>query len=371
MMKPRQRILLFGYLPPPYFGPSVTYRALMRSEFPRATDVTFVDITVTDSVAEIERFRIGKLFKMLGFVLREFWLLMTQSFDFCCCPVSVNRNAFIKDALLLGVARAFGVPTVLYAHGNNLPDFYKRSTPRVQWLLERTASRAAGAIVLGESLRFNFEPWLSPEKIFVVPTGIEPEDSLPPSHKSADRVTVLYLGNFIRVKGVFVLLEAADIIVRQRPDVHFLFAGQTLHATDEAEAKQFVAQHRLAENIELQGSVVGKTKAQVLADADLLAFPTFYYNETMGLVLLEAMQAGLPVVTTRRASIPEIIQDEINGLLVNEQDAGDLAEKILRLVNDPALRERMSAANREKFEHFYTHEHYGRRMIQVFETLSG
>ena len=78
--------------------------------------------------------------------------------------------------------------------------------------------------------------------------------------------------------------------------------------------------------------------------ADMLAFPTFYYYETMGTVLLEAMQAGVPVVTTRRASIPEIVHDGEHGLLVNEQDAADLAEKILRLAGDPALRAKMGAA---------------------------
>ena len=71
----------------------------------------------------------------------------------------------------------------------------------------------------------------------------------------------------------------------------------------------------------------------------MLVFPTFYYNETMGLVLLEAMQAGLPVIATRRGSIPEIIQDGVNGFLVEEQNAADLADKILRLADDAALRE--------------------------------
>jgi glycosyltransferase involved in cell wall biosynthesis len=104
--------------------------------------------------------------------------------------------------------------------------------------------------------------------------------------------------------------------------------------------------------------------------ADMLAFPTFYYYETMGAVLLEAMQAGVPVVTTRRASIPEIAHDGEHGLLVNEQDAADLAEKILRLAGDPALRAKMGAAGRQRFDSYYTHEKYGQRMITVFERLA-
>jgi glycosyltransferase involved in cell wall biosynthesis len=352
------KILMIGYRPPPYFGPSVTYQALLRSEFARKFDVTFLDITVARDIRDVESFRPGKLARMLSFALKELWLLWTRRFDFCCCPISVNRNAFLKDALLLALARWRGVPTVLYAHGNNLPDFYGRSTARMRRWIERTCRQARAAIVLGESLRFNFEKWLPPERIFVAPTGIEPA-AIPPRKRAG--VNALYLGVLVREKGVFVLLDAA----RRCPDVRFVFAGQWYRADEEAEAKRLAGG-----NVEFLGPVRGDAKGQALADADLLAFPTFYYNETMGLVLLEAMQAGLPVVATRRASIPEIVRDGETGLLVREQDAGDLAEKILRLAADPALRQRMGEAGRRRFHEFYTHEHYGRRMIAVFEELA-
>ena len=357
-MTSRPRILVIGYLPPPYFGPSVTYRALMNSEFPKKFDVTFLDITVAPTISDIERFRPGKLFKMAGFVLREFWLLLTRRFDFFFCPVSVNRNAFVKDAALLGLARLFGVPTVLYAHGNNLPDFYNKSSPRIQRLIERTCRRAAGGVVLGESLRFNFEQWLPVEKIFVVPTGIEPVTV--PTRQAHAGITVLYLGNLVRDKGVFVLLEAAKLC----PDLRFIFAGNWFRHDDEAEARQLAGS-----NVEFIGPVTGEAKWQTLANADILAFPTHYYNETMGLVLLEAMQASVPVVTTRRASIPEMVHDGVHGLLVNERDAADLAEKIRRLAGDAALRANLGAAGQQRFVEYYTHEHYGRRMSRVFEHL--
>ncbi len=354
----RAAILLIGYLPPPYFGPSVTYQALLRSEFARKFDVTFLDITVARDIRDVESLRPGKLARMLGFVLKELWLLCTRRFDVCCCPISVNRNAFLKDALLLALARWRGVPTVLYAHGNNLPDFYERSTPRVRRWIERTCRAARAAIVLGESLRFNFGKWLPAEKVFVVPTGIEPAPPVPAQPRPGG---VLYLGALVREKGVFVLLEAA----RRCPNVRFVFAGQWYRANEQAEGCRLAGA-----NVTFIGPVSGEAKARALAGADLVAFPTFYYYETMGLVLLEAMQAGLPVVTTRRGAIPEIVQDGVHGFLVNEQDPVDLADKIQRLAADPALRKRMGEAGRRRYEEFYTHEHFGRRMIAVFEELA-
>ncbi len=366
----RTKILLFGYLPPPYFGPSVTYQALMRSEFSRRFDVTFVDITVAGSVADIERFRIGKLFKFFGILLRGCGLMAVRRFDFCCCPISVNRNAFLKVALLLQLARCFRVPTVLYAHGNNLPDFHARSSPLVKRVIDRTFRKAAAAIVLGERLRFNFEAWLPPERIFVVPTGIEPLDAVPEADHRPSVTTVLYLGNLVREKGVFVLLDAAKTVATKRGDIRFVFGGAWFLAEDERAAKEFVAQNGLENVVEFAGPVSGAAKWQLIFSSDILAFPTFYYYETMGLVLLEAMQAGLPVVATRRASIPEIIKDGINGLLVEEQDPSDLADKILQLAENKALRDQMGRANRQRFAEFYTHEHYGQRMTHVFEDLT-
>jgi len=366
----KKRALLLGYLPPPYFGPSVAYQALMRSEFPRHFAVTFLDITVTSRIADLETVGPGKLLKFLWILAREFGWLVRRRFDFCCVPVSVNRNAFLKDAALLALARGFGVPTVLYAHGNNLPDFHDRSVPWVRRVIALTFRNAAGAIVLGERLRFNFEPWLPAERIRVAPIGIESSEpaSAPAPHNG---VTVLYLGNLIREKGVFVLLEAARQIRAKQADTRFVFAGAWFRADDENAAQAFVAEHDLSGCVQFVGPVAGKAKARLLAEADILAFPTFYYYETMGLVLLEAMQAGLPVVATRRASIPEIVADGVNGLLVEEQDAADLAEKILRLAGDPPLRARMGAANRKRFAAYYTHEHYGRRMIEVCEAFCG
>jgi glycosyltransferase involved in cell wall biosynthesis len=102
----------------------------------------------------------------------------------------------------------------------------------------------------------------------------------------------------------------------------------------------------------------------------VFVFPPYSRSEAFGMVLLEAMQTGLPIVATRGGARDEIVTDGVNGLLVNEQDPGDLAEKLIRLIDDSALRQRMSAANHEKFERVYTYEHYGQRMIDVFEQLA-
>jgi len=128
-----------------------------------------------------------------------------------------------------------------------------------------------------------------------------------------------------------------------------------------------VRERNLAGAVEFIGPVAGAAKSRCFAAADIFVFPCHTQSEAFGMVLLEAMQAGLPVVTTRGGARPEIITDGVNGLLANEQDPVDLAAKLLQLAGDTALRDRMAQANRERFAREFTHEQYGRRMIAALE----
>ena len=83
------------------------------------------------------------------------------------------------------------------------------------------------------------------------------------------------------------------------------------------------------------------------------------------MVAIEAAAAGLPIVATRRGSLPEIVRDGETGLLVNPYDPDDLAQKLLRLINDPGLRERLGTAAQTQVWRSFTQK----RMVNEFESL--
>ncbi|MGA2604906.1 MAG: glycosyltransferase family 4 protein [Verrucomicrobiia bacterium] len=364
------RLVVVGHLPPPYFGPSVTYQALMHSAFPRRFDVAFINQTVIKKVGDLERVQLRKLVLLGRMVAQLIGHLTRRRFDYLFLFISCNRNAFLKEWLLIRIAGLFGVPPVLYAHANGFLDFYKKSTPRMQRLIAKTVSGAAGAVVMGESQRFNFDRWLPAERIFVVASGIEAPALPKRSATAGDPFTALFLGNLIREKGVFVLLEAAVKVVAAHPSARFVFAGDWPLESDHVEAERAIRESGIQQHVSFAGVVWGERKWQLLVDADTLVFPTYYYMESHPLVVVEALGAGLPVISTRWAAIPEMIEDGVNGLLAKPRDADDLADKTLRVIRDPSLREKMSRANRQRFEEFFTHQHYGDRMIAVFEKLA-
>jgi glycosyltransferase involved in cell wall biosynthesis len=331
----------------------------MRTEFARHFDVTFINLSVVKSVEDLEVFRVSKLLKFAGFVLREIGCLCRRRFAVCCYPVSLSRNAFLKDALLLKIARVFGVPTVIYAHGTGFAAFRETLSPRLRRWFDTAIGKSAGAIVMADALRGDFDGLLPEERVFVARHGIEP--AMIPAAEKRGGLTLLYLGLVRREKGIFDLLAALPLI----PNAKLVVAGQWWRADQQAEAEQLVRDKNLP--VEFIGPVEGAAKWRCYAGADIFVFPCHTRNEAFGMVLLEALQAGLPVVTTKGGARPEIIADGVNGLLAEEKTPVDLAAKIRQLAGNEPLRQRMSAANRDLYAREFTHEHYGQRMIAALE----
>ena len=98
-------------------------------------------------------------------------------------------------------------------------------------------------------------------------------------------------------------------------------------------------------------------------------FPTFYHNECFSLVLLEAMEHGLPCISTTEGGIPGIVDDGKTGFLVPKHDVAVLADKILLLLNDSVLRSNMGKVGREKFEKEFTLEVFEKRMTRILEHI--
>jgi glycosyltransferase involved in cell wall biosynthesis len=176
---------------------------------------------------------------------------------------------------------------------------------------------------------------------------------------------VLYLGGLIREKGIFTLLASVPAVLARQPRTQFVFAGEWTLPRDREEAEQLVQMLRVTEAVQFLGVVVGTAKWELLARSSVLALPTFYAREALPNVLLEALAASLPVVTTRRGAISEVIEDGVNGLLVAEQDAGDLADKLAALLADPDRRALMARVNRAKYERAFTAEHFAARMADL------
>ncbi len=174
-----------------------------------------------------------------------------------------------------------------------------------------------------------------------------------------DSVLVGHVGHMNDdIKGQSTLFEVARRIKDDGVSFVFLGEGRDLDAFREKTAD--------LDNVHFEGFV--DNVADYLHAFDIFAFPSV--QEAVGSTLLDAMHAGLPIVASRTGGIPEIIEDGVNGILVEPRDVDGFAEAIEQLINDDALRTRMIEAN-EADASRYTADAMANAYVAVYNHIVG
>ncbi len=330
-LPPEKRIFLVGVLGPFDSGPTRVYETLLRSHFVDRFQVRFLDLRFARNVADFERVRPQKFLRLFWYLLQTTYWLAKERYDALCIHLSTNRNAFLKDSLFAWLGFIFGVPVVVLEHGTNIPTLFQKSGRIMQWFMNATLRRVARCIVLAECLKFNFEPFLPPERIVSAYLGID-SDAIALTRSevtdSSGQVTVLYLSTLLESKGILVLLNAVPKILSKYNNVRFVVAGGWGWDSTKIKAAvgQFLGKGNYADAVSFIGPLRGKEKLRALQTADVFVHPTLV--DTAPLVLLEAMRAGLPIVATDVGAIPEMVVDGVNGFICGKGNPEGLAEKI-------------------------------------------
>ncbi len=151
---------------------------------------------------------------------------------------------------------------------------------------------------------------------------------------------VLFMGRVTDTKGADTLIRAAPSVLRAHPDVQFVLAGP-VSDSDRRRYGDLVDALGLTGRVRILGEVTDDERWGLYRSATAFAFPSRY--EAYGIVALEAMAAGVPVVAAASAAIPEVLEHGRLGLLHQPGDEGDLAEKLVHVLTDDAEAERLTA----------------------------
>lgn len=197
---------------------------------------------------------------------------------------------------------------------------------------------------------------ISPDKLHVIPNGVDMaklagEPTEPPREWNlpADAPLVGVIGRLHEQKDPLLMLDAASRVVRERPEVHFAFAGDGPLA---AECRNRTGALGLQDNVTWLGWQANVRP--LMHRMDLMALSSRW--EGMPNVVLEAMACGKPVVATAAGGVPELVKDGGTGILVPPGDAEALAGAMLRVLNDDELRRKMAAAAAARVEESFSME---------------
>lgn len=222
-------------------------------------------------------------------------------------------------------------------------------------------------------------------KLEIIPCGVDPNVFRPMRQMDArealgrdqcERI-VLFVGRIEQIKGIDVLLRALGLLFFRHPefrnDLCLLVVGGALDPGDDSpetekvtELRRLVHQHRMEANVSFVGSLDQQRLALFYAAADVCAVPSL--TESFGLVALEAMACGTPVVGTRVGGLQTLIEHGESGLLVPAGDYQALAESIAQVLSDPRLRMHLAHGARDRAEH-YTWRNVGDKVEALYAKI--
>lgn len=338
-----QKLLLVGPKPPPIGGSPLTVQAMLE-EFVNYPSLQ-VNLINTSPALDVRK-------KMTGFnfekVARSAFILPHYLGEIGHCDaVLVFANdlfAITLMPLLLFIARLFHKPFYLKPVGAGLDLFINAQKKLFREYLLYVLRHTDGILTQTRLLKDDLGK-LGCTKVYYLP-GCRPLPAITPAPKrDSSEFRMIFLGHITRLKGPLILLDALKIVSEMSEEqVACDFYGP-IH--DEIR-DEFLNGLKSIPSARYCGVAEAGTGPQLIAQYDALVLPTYYDTEGHPGVLIEAMYAGVPVISTQIRTIPELITNGINGLLVPTQNSQHLAEAIHLLAEHPQLREKMGEANRLK-----------------------
>ena len=342
---------------------------------PAAADINcyHVNTRFSEGIGDMGAVRIAKFFLVFRYCFEAIWCRFrfgVRTFFFC--PAPPKRPALYRDWLVMLICRPFFDEFVHYWQAAGLGDWLEsEATAPERWITRRLLGKASLGVALAvANLR---DPlWLRARQVAVVPNGVE--DPFPDFatsvlprrqarlevrrrlidhepvgeqlHASAGSdggiFRLLYLAHCFRGKGIFETLEGVAIARSRLAEsrhplrIHLTIAGDFASAQDKREFIRRIACPDLSDIVTHVGFVAGAQKNSLLRESDCICFPTYYHLESFGIVVVEAMAAGMSIITTRWRALPEMLPPRYAGF-VPVRDARAVAERIQDMFCEDAV----------------------------------
>jgi glycosyltransferase involved in cell wall biosynthesis len=249
----------------------------------------------------------------------------------------------------------------------------EQSKKVLQRLLYRVVFNNTHIIHLSKSLIENelYNLKLKGACFYIVPNGISFKEikNIELLKRDTKKVQLIFVSNFMPEKGLFELLDAFQILKESYTNITLSLVGPFYKNTEKQIKKYFDLNNKFNNDIQYHGALFGDEKRKILGRSDIFVFPSWFKEECFPLVILEAMAAGLPVVTTDVGVIKEIIDDGKNGYIIPCRDKKLLVQRIENLIIDRQLRVTMGKKAREKFEKQYSLTEFEQNIHVVFKEI--
>lgn len=237
----------------------------------------------------------------------------------------------------LFLKKVYGIPYINTIHGEEV-HLSKRYHMlfALRWLVNNSSKTITNSTA---TRNFSIEAGLDGEKIDVIPFGVETDFFRPLEvYKDPDIFQILSVGYLIERKGFEYLIRAMPLVLKEHENVRLKIVGS---GPLESKLKSLIYELELADKVEIVKNVSDEELLMIYNSADLFVLPSIVDSqgntEGLGVVLLEAMACGLPVIGSDVGGISDIIENGKNGFLVKEKDITALSYCIIKIINDKGI----------------------------------
>jgi glycosyltransferase involved in cell wall biosynthesis len=265
----------------------------------------------------------------------EYLVILLRGCDLVYIHCAVHRS-FYRKILFIYAGLLFRKRIVLHIHPNEFSTFIVDLKPWAKRFVHSLLERIDAFVVLTDILRDDLRRHFPNQTIFVLKNPVNLDETAKDDGLKRERDKIVYLGWYIRAKGVFDLVDAMEVLANQGIRVRLCFYG----TKQAGRLKDYVKSKGLCDRITVNGWVSGAEKSEALRTSSMLVLPS--HSEGIPNVVLEAMASMTPVVATDAGGLKEVLRDGENAIVAAINNPLDLSSKILRCLHNEELRTRIT-----------------------------
>ncbi|MEP0263375.1 glycosyltransferase family 4 protein [Dokdonia sp.] len=358
-MKKTKSILIIGPLPEPTTGVSLANKVvydIIKEQSEYTIDVINTSYSRFDEA--IGKFSFHKLFFNLSFYPKAYKILFHK-----IIYITPGQTFFgvIKYTAFILLSTVLRREVIVHVHGNHLGNEYKILKGIKKKVFRFLLSKTTKGIVLSESLKQNMTPFISEDKIKVLPNFAEDYLTSTTTEKSFEKLQIIYLSNLMEEKGIFDLLDAFVLLEENNIPYEAKIAG----AIDYNQREEIEKRFSKLDHTTYVGIVKGDAKRDLLNWGTIFVLPTYYKMEGQPISILEAMATGNVILTTKHAGIPDIITHKKHGLFFEKKNPQDLYESLSYYTQNKDEVSQISQSNKTYFKENFTRLQFKERLLEI------
>jgi len=295
-------------------------------------------------------------------------IVKTYNPDIVHINPSLGWTAIIRDFAFLKIAKKKRIPVLFFIHGweHTLSNKFKENGYWKNYFEKRFALADAIVVLANEFKEELVKLGIPEERIHVSSTMVESEKYCPENKDFSPPFKILFCASMQRKKGPYEVLNAIPFVLEKYPDTKFIFVGEGVELEN---LKKRCSETELDSNVEFTGYKEGKEKIKIFKNSHIFAYPS--YTEGFPLVILEAMAAGMPLVTTPVGGLADAIEDGKQGLIIKSMPPNpeEIAEKIIQLIENEELMKKMSENNLREAKEKYDVKVVTKNIEKVYEGI--